>query len=58
MKKLLVRVLMPLLLFAMLLTFAVGGKAGFGPCTKCECKSFEGSGSHCDDCGHTFADHS
>jgi hypothetical protein len=42
---------------------AVGGlgaqkaQAGFGPCCKCECRSFEGSGDLCTNCGHQYADH-
>lgn len=36
-----------------------GGNAseGFGRCSKCSCKSFEGRGDVCKNCGHAYKAH-
>ncbi len=30
---------------------------GFGRCSRCSCRDFEGSGECCDNCGHNYSDH-
>ena len=32
-------------------------KAGFGACSKCSCKNFEGNDQQCSNCGHSYGDH-
>jgi hypothetical protein len=31
--------------------------AGYGRCSKCECRAYEGSTYQCSNCGHQYADH-
>ena len=35
----------------------VGHFFGYGNCTSCKCKHFEGSGNICDNCSHSYARH-
>lgn len=30
---------------------------GYGRCSKCECRRFEGSGQCCSNCGHNYRAH-
>ena len=30
---------------------------GYGRCSSCDCKAFEGSDNYCDNCGHNYSRH-
>jgi hypothetical protein len=30
---------------------------GYGACSRCACKAFDGNGQVCENCGHKYADH-
>ena len=42
---------------AITLTHVTDVFAGYGACSKCYCKAFEGNANQCENCGHSYSDH-
>ena len=52
------RIMLAVALFGAATPLLVGGQnRGYGRCSKCECKRYEGNRDCCGNCGHNYSAH-